>query len=512
MDAVSLRRATGRSTAWAFIGYLGNYAVTFAFTVVTARLLSPHVFGIMGLSVIIIAVGTLVADSGTQAALIHWKDDLDVAINTALISVPLAGLGATLLGVIAAPILAWFYGESEVLPVAALLSGVLFVRSLGLVSDAILQRNLDFKMRRAVVNPLAAAAGGATATILALLGAGVWSLVAMWYANTITMVVGSWMLTRYRPDLRKANMRTWRKLASYGRGILGAHTVQLAFGYLDTATIGRNLSSAYVGWYGASTRLAILPAQATTYVAGAALFPAFTRMGSDIPRLRSAFTEAIRYISLLAFPLLAALAVISTPFVVVLFGEQWRPSGPVLAVMMLWILPLSIFEPAMELFKAVGRPGTVFRLSIVKFVVFGAYLAALWVTGQVTLVRVGAGLGLSAGIALVFTAVLVARALDTSIATLWRAVRPALIGGLASAAGMYLVSNVAMGDIENDRHLLGTDISLGPVVPIVLMGIVVAIGFVIFAAVAELVDRGSVRSLIRQGRMAVGRGEPAPSA
>lgn len=510
--SVSLRRATGRSTAWAFIGYLGNYAVTFAFTVVTARLLDPHVFGIMGLSAIVIAVGTLVADSGTQAALIHWKDDLDVAINTALISVPLTGLGAALLGVAAAPLLAWFYGEDQILPVAALLSGVLFVRSIGLVSDAILQRNLDFKMRRAVVDPLAAAAGGATATILALLGCGVWSLVAMWYANTLTMVVGSWMLTRYRPNLRLASFATWRKLASYGRSIFGAHSVQLAFGYLDTATVGRNLTSAHVGWYGAATRLAILPAQATTYVAGAALFPAFTRMSSDTPRLRSAFLEATRYISLLAFPLLSVLAVISTPFIVVLFGEQWRPAGPVLAVMMLWILPLSVFETAMELFKAVGRPGTVFRLSLVKFAAFGAYLAVLWGMGWVTLVRVGAGLGGSVAIALVFTAVLVARELETGIATLWAAIRPALLGGLAAAAAMWAVSNFLMGDIEDDRHLLGTGITLGPVVPLVLMGVVAVVGFAVFAVAAEAVERGSVRALLAQGRMVLGRGEPAPTA
>lgn len=509
---VSLRRAAGRSTAWAFIGYLGNYAVTFAFTVVTARLLSPHIFGIMGLSAVVIAVGTLIADSGTQAALIHWKDDFDTAVNTALISVPLTGLGATLLGVAAAPLLAWFYNESEILPVAALLSGVLFVRSLGLVSDAILQRNLDFKMRRAVVDPLAAAAGGATATILALAGAGIWSLVAMWYANTLVMVIGSWMLTRYRPNLRLANVATWRRLAGYGRSIFGAHSVQLAFGYLDTAAVGRNLSSASVGWYGAATRLAILPAQATTYVAGAALFPAFTRMASDKPRLRGAFLEATRYITLLAFPLMAILAVISTPFIVVLFGEQWRPAGPVLAVMMLWILPLSVFETAMELFKAVGRPGLVFKLSLVKFAAFGVYIAVLWTMGWVTLVRVGAGLGLSVSISLAFTAVLVARELDTGLGTLWNAIRPPFIAGVAAAAGAWAFSNFALGDIEDDRHLLGTDISLGPVVPLVLMGLVAVVGFVIFGVVAEMVERGSVRTLLRQGRMVVGRGEPAPSA
>jgi O-antigen/teichoic acid export membrane protein len=501
---VSLRRATGRGTAWAFIGYLAHYGVTFVFTVVTARLLAPDIFGIMGLSVVVLAVGTLLADSGTQAALVHREsDDLDQAVNTALISVPLAGLLAACLGAAVAPLLAWFYDEPQVLAVSAVLSGVLFVRSFGLVPDALLQRRLAFKWRRAVVDPLGALVGGATATILALSGAGVWSLVAMWYANVVTIVAGSWLLVRYRPDFGQASFAMWRQLASYGRSILGAHSVQLAFGYLDTATIGRNLTAAHVGWYGASTRLAILPAQATTYVAGAALFPAFTRMRDDTARLRAAFLDAVRYIALLALPLLAILAVIAEPFVVVLFGEQWRPAGPVLAVMMLWILPLSLFEPCMELFKATGRPGLVFRLALLKFAVFAAYLAVLWALDEVTLVRVALGLGLSAAVGLATTVPLVARQLGCRVGDLWAAVRPSFVAAAAAAAAMYAVVWLLMGDIDAHRSVAGAD--LGPLVPVGLMGVVAAVGALVFAAALELTDRGALRSVVQEGRSVLGR-------
>jgi PST family polysaccharide transporter len=501
---VSLRRATGRGTAWAFIGYLAHYGVTFVFTVITARLLSPEVFGIMGLAVVVIAVGTLLADSGTQAALVHrGDDDLDVAVNTALISVPLAGLGAAALGIAAAPLLAWFYGEPQVFAVAALLSGVLFVRSFGLVTDALLQRRFQFKFRRAVVDPLGALVGGATATALALAGAGVWSLVAMWYANTLTVVLGSWVLARYRPRLGLASFAMWRQLAHYGRNILGAHSVQLAFGYLDTLTVGRTMSPTFVGWYGAATRLAILPAQATTYVAGAALFPAFTRMRDDVARLRSAFLEAIRYIALLAFPLFAILAVIATPFVVVLFGEQWRPTGPVLSVMMLYVLPLSLFEPSMELFKAIGQPGRVFRLAILKFAAFAAYLAIIWGFDWITLERVAAGLGVSAAIGLAFTVPGVCRATGATPRQLWQAVRPAVGGALIAAAAMYAFSWSVLGDIEDHRTLFGAD--LGPVVPVLLMALVAAIGVAVFALAVEVLDRGSLRRLRTEGSAIFGR-------
>jgi O-antigen/teichoic acid export membrane protein len=506
---VSLRRATGRGTAWAFVGYLAHYGVTFVFTVVTARLLSPEIFGIMGLSVVVLAVGTLLADSGTGAALVHrGDDDFDRAVNTALISVPLAGLGSAVLGVLTAPLLAWFYNEPQVLKVTAVLSGVLFLRSFGLVPDAILQRRLLFKWRRAVVDPLGALAGGLTATILALAGAGVWSLVAMWYANVGTVVIGSWILVRYRPDLGQASFAVWRELASYGRNILGAHTLQLAFGYLDTATIGRNLSSASVGWYGAAGRLAILPAQATTYVAGAALFPAFARMRDDLPRLRGALLEALRYISLLAFPLLAILAVIAEPFIVVLFGDQWRPAGDVLTVMMLHILPLSLFEPCMELFKAIGRPSHVLRLATVEFVTFGAFLGVLWALDLVTMVRVAAGLGLASFVSLGLTVPLVMRETGASLDQLWRAVRPALGAGVAATVAMYLFQTLALGQIDTHRTIGG--VSLGPVVPLLLMGVVALLGIAVFVLVAELLDRGVIRSMRSQAAQVFGRssGEP----
>src|SRR5690349_6340807 len=100
---------------WSGLGYVAQYAVQFIFTVITARLLPPHDFGIMGLSVIVISVGTLFADTGTQAAIVHRAERLDEAINTAFISVPVSGLLAMGLGIGAAPILAWFYGEDQVL-------------------------------------------------------------------------------------------------------------------------------------------------------------------------------------------------------------------------------------------------------------------------------------------------------------------------------------------------------------------------------------------------------------
>jgi O-antigen/teichoic acid export membrane protein len=499
-----LREATGRGAMWSGLGYVAQYAVQFVFTVITARLLPPHDFGIMGLAVIVISVGTLFADTGTQAAIVHRAERLDEAINTAFISVPLSGLLAMGLGMGAAPLLAWFYGEEQVLPVTIALAGVLFVRSLGLVTDAILQRRMLFKWRRAIVDPVAVLASGVTSCVLAVLGAGVWSLVAGWYALTITTVLGSWILARYRPHLGMASFRTWRELAHYGRSLFGAGIVQLAYGYTDTLAIGRNLSPADVGYYGAATRLALLPVAGIANVAGGALFPAFARMRDDLARVKGAYLEALRYIAILTIPICVAIAAVSTPLVVVLFGDRWRPAGEVLAVLMLWAIPYSLFEVSGEFLKGLGRPGLIFHLTIIKFVSFAIFIAVVWSLHDIGLQIVAIGLATGMFIAIGVEAWMLNQVAEVTPRLLWRALRPSVLGGAAMAAVIIPVVKLGMPGLDG-WHPGQT----GPLVPLVMMGLVCVVGAAIYLRMIERTEAGTMRHLRRQARRMAGRGARA---
>ena len=324
----------------------------------------------------------------------------------------------------------------------------------------------------------------------------------MWYANTLTVVLGSWFLVRYRPRLRLASFAMWRQLAHYGRNILGAHTVQLAFGYLDTLTVGRTLSPTFVGWYGAATRLAILPAQATTYVAGAARFRrspgcATTSRGCAPRSSRPSGTSPCS-----AFPLFAILAVIPEPFVL-------RPRRAVAADR-----PGAGGDDALAAAVAVravhgavqgDRPaGPRLPAGVAEFVSFAVYLSIIWALDWITLERVAAGLGLSAAIGLAFTVPGVCRATgSTPLQPALHAVRPAVGGALVSAVAMYAFSWTVLGDIEDHRTLFGVD--LGPVVPVLLMALVAAVGVVVFALAVEVLDRGSLRRLRSEGSAIFGR-------
>jgi O-antigen/teichoic acid export membrane protein len=73
-------------------GYALSQAVTLGFYLALARLATPEDFGLYAAASVVLGVGFLFTDSGMLAALIHRRDRIEEAANTALISTVLAGI------------------------------------------------------------------------------------------------------------------------------------------------------------------------------------------------------------------------------------------------------------------------------------------------------------------------------------------------------------------------------------------------------------------------------------
>ena len=74
-----------KGVAWSLIDQFGIYFVKLLFGIVIARLLTPDDFGLVGLLVIFIAVGTQLSDSGFQMALIQKKNADKTDFNTVFV-------------------------------------------------------------------------------------------------------------------------------------------------------------------------------------------------------------------------------------------------------------------------------------------------------------------------------------------------------------------------------------------------------------------------------------------
>ena len=157
----------------------------------------------------------------------------------------------------------------------------------------------------------------------ALLGAGVWSLVAAALVNQGSLAVWQYALVPHpvRPVVR---WEPYRAVCGYGMRLSGAHLMDYVGSNLDTFTVGRVASTAVVGQYSRAYYLVFQPfrnylTQALTTV----LFSHLSRIQDDSARLRRAYLSVLSLGGILLFPACAGIAVAARELVLVVLGPQW---------------------------------------------------------------------------------------------------------------------------------------------------------------------------------------------
>lgn len=504
---MGLRETASKAVFWASFGWIITQVLNFAVSIVTARLLAPELFGLITLILTIVSAAAIFADAGTRAALVHFDDPIEDSVSTAMVVLPVVGAIASL-GVAA---FSWqiadFYGEPRLQPLAVALSGILFIQTLSIVPDALLQRRFDLKLRRGLVDPLSVLLYGIVVIVLAVAGANEWALVAGQYASVGTVTVGCFILARPRFRAGRATVATWRRIAKYGRHLLVTNIIEVAQSQAAPVALGRNVSATSVGLYGAGNRLSTLPVTGITHVAGQVIFPALSRLQGEPERMRARFLESLRLISLLTIPMCVFLMGMGEPLVVVLFGERWRGAGTVLQILAVWGLCHSMTGVAREAFKAAGVPGQLARNAMIDASITLAAIAAFWATGHISIESVSGARAAASVVALLVAARALRHVADTRFRHLWPAVRPSLVGGAVQLVALLLLTNVAFPGFESWHHIGG--VNLGPVVPLLVLAGLGLCGAAAYGVAAEIAERGVLRSLASNIKLIVRPGSAA---
>jgi O-antigen/teichoic acid export membrane protein len=356
-----LTRVVVRGAGLAASGFVLTNFLNIVFYVALARLATPRDFGALAAGGVFVYMSTKFVESGLAAALIRRDERDDEAANTVLVATAAAGGCLALVALAAAPAVGHFFGSRKISEVAAAMSGLLFLRSLGIVPNTLLQRRFSF-VRRVVVGPAGVVGFGVAAVIGTAKGWGVWGLVLGTYVAAFVEVTLAWAFVRWRPNPRLASIATWRSLVAFGRHVLAADLVMDAGAKIDTIVIGRLISTAALGQYGYAWRVAALPLAAVVNVGAYVLYPAFARIASDEERFRAAFLRALRWLSTVALAASALLLPLGEPLVVLAFGEAWRPAGRATAAMCAFAAGHAYDSLASEAWKAAGRPELLVRM------------------------------------------------------------------------------------------------------------------------------------------------------
>jgi PST family polysaccharide transporter len=247
-----------RASGLAATGYMLAQLLTMGFYLALARLATPQDFGAATAGSVLVGLGLLFTESGMMAALIHRRDRLEEAAATAVIATIGAGLLFSLLALAAAPLIGLIFQSSRIGEIAAVSSGILFIRSFRVVPEALLQRRLS-ALRRVVVQPAGVVGSGVPAVIACAHGLGPWGLVIGLYGGSVTEAAVSWAVLRSRPELRRASFEMWRELVSYGRFVIGAKAMVEVTDQLPVFLLGRFVGANALGQFRYDLRMTSTP-------------------------------------------------------------------------------------------------------------------------------------------------------------------------------------------------------------------------------------------------------------
>jgi O-antigen/teichoic acid export membrane protein len=363
----TLRQQTVRATFWSAGSRSGQQLVQFAGTVVLARLLVPSDFGLVAMIAVFSGFAQLFVDFGLASAIVQRQELNDRHLSTAFWMNLVAGFTLTLVVAGASPGIAALYDEPDLVPLTLLVSLNFVLAAPIIVQNALLVRAMNFK-RIAAIEIGAALCGAGAAVVGAALGMGAFALIVQILTTTLVRTIVLWLLTDWRPTATW-DRQAMRELWGFGANLAGFQAVTYWSRSADNLLVGRFVGAAGLGIYNRAYSTMLLPVNQVTSVIGRVMFPALSRIQDDLPRVRRGYLRAVGLISLATFPLVIGLIVVAEPFVLTLYGSQWKEAVPILQILCVAMLVQTVAGTTGWLYQSQGRTDWMFRWGVASTVV-----------------------------------------------------------------------------------------------------------------------------------------------
>lgn len=432
---MSLKRQVASGFFWVTLAQLASRGLSFVTMLILAKLLTPSIFGLVGMAGLAIAALQYFQDAGFDAALVYRREEVEAASHTAFLVVLASSLVIYLVAVLAAPLVAAFFREEAVTPILRVLALSIPISGLTRVPYTLLSRDLNFR-RKIMPELLANVIGSSLAIGLAFNGAGVWSLVWGQLTRAGLATVFVWFVTAWRPQLR-FNPRLAREMFHYGKHIVSSQTLIFLITNVDNAVVGRYVGQAALGFYQFAYNLSNTPATQITSIVSQVMFPTFAKLsGVEVGQMRARYyLTTLRYISWITIPTAIAMSFFAPEFIIGLYGTTWAPAIVPLQLLAFYGLIRSLAANMGSIYRAMGKPEWLTYIAIWRLatMLLLLYPAVLW--GGIIGVSI-----LSVAVAVVDFAISAILA-NRLVATPWRAYARLLLPTVAAALIAGVISH-----------------------------------------------------------------------
>lgn len=391
VDTTGIGKRLMKGSAWISASALVVNGLTAISTVVLAANLAVEDFGLVAIGTTIVAIVGAFTEVSLAKALVQHADPTDGHYDTAFTLNVLRGTALFVMFAASAIPVARFYGDNRLIAVMVALGGSVFMTGFANPRRALLQRQMVFwqEFTLLVTQRLA---GVAAAVTIAILFRSYWALVAGTMVTAAVGVAVSYTTVPYRPRL---SLRHTRDLMSFSIWLTAGQIVNTLNWRSDQLLVGRFLGTEPLGLYTVGNNLAVLPTREVTAPLTTTIFPAFSAIAGDRPRLAAAYQRSQALVTAIALPAGFGAALVAEPLVLLTMGERWLPAVFVIQILAAVFALQTLGSLAQPLGLALGQPRVLFvRDTQMLMLRLPLILAAMLMFGLYGLVlaRVASGL------------------------------------------------------------------------------------------------------------------------
>ncbi len=368
------RKIALNAVFWSAIENGALVAISFTSLLILARIITPSELGAFSISLAIYEIANVVGCRLFHDALIQKKTvskyHYDAAFTLSF------GLSLVIYAMLffAFPFIARSLHLESISVLGRVTAIALLIDAPASILNAQQSRAFGFRIL-AIRTFWARLSGGVLGIAAALLGFGVWSLVAQYLAISAFSFVALLVFAERKPRLTLF-CRPALDLLHYGSQatllLFTNYISKRVFVYFSGQTLGAEAAGFISIAFRVTETLWSISATAISQV----LLPSFSRLRMDRDRLIRAYEQGLKLAAVVVFPAFMGLASMSNEIIDLLFGAKWRPAASLIV-----ILGVSIFAqlPKLVMTSLMSAEGLLRPLFVTNVVVLGLIVLVFFV-------------------------------------------------------------------------------------------------------------------------------------
>lgn len=370
---MSVKWEVAKGASWLTFMQLTLRVISFASTLILARLLTPTDFGLVAMGMAVINFVEMLGDFGFGVYLIQKeileKEDLNSAWT---LQFGLSIIETVLIVLLAIPA-SQFFQEPRlktlmlVLSINTLVSGV---RNVALVEfQRELRFDVDFYIRVA-----AKLAGFLFTVILAYSLRNYWALVLGAVVFRCTDILVGYIVKPYRP---KFQIVRWREIINFSKWLYANTTIEYLNAKIPEIVIGRISGSGALGLFSMGKSFTDLVGGELLTPVIRVFLPGGVKLRKDIEAFRQFYLQVFSILVFLGLPAGCGLSATANLLTPVLLGAKWTKAIPVIQILGISVAIGSAQANINAVFLAQGKPRITTVFDGIQFVFLFVFLLIL---------------------------------------------------------------------------------------------------------------------------------------